>query len=98
MIILLGKKWLEAVLLLQIFFLNLPMRTAASLGDTLMRVHGLIRLNLIRKVQNSVIIVVLIYLGYIAKDFFVSHSSATGKDNIPEYSVDAYLYQLLFLI
>lgn len=40
------------------------MRTAASLGDTLMRVHGLIRLNLIRKVQNSVIICVLIYIGF----------------------------------
>jgi hypothetical protein len=32
-----------------------------------MRVHGLIRLNLIRKVQNSVIIVVLIYFGYLWK-------------------------------
>lgn len=62
-LILLGKKWLDAVPLLQIFFLNLPLRTAASLGDTLMRVHGLIRLNLIRKVQNSAIILVLIYLG-----------------------------------
>lgn len=64
-LILLGKKWLDAVPLLQIFFLNLPMRTAASLGDTLMRVHGLIRLNLIRKVQNSVIICALIYVGYL---------------------------------
>ncbi len=63
-LILLGKRWLDAVLMLQIFFLNLPMRTAASLGDTLMRVHGLIRLNLIRKVQNSVIICVLIYIGF----------------------------------
>lgn len=63
-LILLGKRWLDAVLMLQIFFLNLPMRTAASLGDTLMRVHGLIRLNLIRKIQTSVIICVLIYIGY----------------------------------
>ena len=63
-LILLGRKWLDAVPLLQIFFLNLPMRTAASLGDTLMRVHGYIRLNLVRKVQNSVIICVLIYIGY----------------------------------
>jgi hypothetical protein len=63
-LILLGKKWLDAVLILQIFFLNMPMRTAASLGDTLMRVHGLIRLNLIRKVQNSVIICTLIYIGF----------------------------------
>jgi hypothetical protein len=30
-----------------------------------MRVHGLIKLNLIRKIQNSVIICVLIYLGYL---------------------------------
>ena len=65
-LILLGRKWLEAVPLLQIFFLNLPLRTTASLGDTLMRVHGLIKLNLIRKVQNSVIICVLIYIGYLA--------------------------------
>ena len=63
-LILLGKKWLDAVLILQIFFLNLPMRTGASLGDTLMRVHGLIRLNLIRKVQNSLIICGLIYVGF----------------------------------
>jgi hypothetical protein len=40
------------------------MRTTASLGDTLMRVHGLIRLNLIRKIQNSVIICALIFIGY----------------------------------
>ena len=83
-LILLGKKWLDAVPLLQIFFLNLPLRTTASLGDTLMRVHGYIKLNLIRKIQNSVIIVVLIYIGYLAKDFFVAHSTATGKDNIPQ--------------
>jgi O-antigen/teichoic acid export membrane protein len=63
-LVLLGKRWLDAVLMLQIFFLNLPMRTSASLGDTLMRVHGLIRLNLIRKVQNSVIICTLIYIGF----------------------------------
>ena len=63
-LILLGRKWLDAVFLLQIFFLNLPMRTTASLGDTLMRVHGLIKLNLIRKIQTSVIICVLIYIGY----------------------------------
>lgn len=83
-LILLGKRWLEAVPLLQIFFLNLPLRTTASLGDTLMRVHGFIKLNLVRKVQNSVIIIVLIYLGYLAKDFFITHSAPTGKDNIPQ--------------
>ncbi len=63
-LILLGKRWLDAVPLLQIFFLNLPLRTTASLGDMLLRVHGYIKLNLIRKVQNSVIICVLIYVGY----------------------------------
>ena len=63
-LILLGRNWLDAILLLQIFFLNLPMRTTASLGDTLMRVHGLIRLNLIRKIQTSVIVCVSIYIGY----------------------------------
>ncbi len=63
-LILLGKKWLDAIVLLQIFFLNLPMRTSASIGDTLMRVHGLIRLNLIRKVQNSIIICALIFIGF----------------------------------
>lgn len=63
-LVLLGKRWLDAVLMLQIFFLNLPLRTSASLGDTLMRVHGLIRLNLIRKVQNSAIICTLIYIGF----------------------------------
>jgi O-antigen/teichoic acid export membrane protein len=63
-LILLGKKWMDAVPLLQVFFLNLPLRTTASLGDTLMRVHGLIKLNLIRKIQTSVIICVLIYAGF----------------------------------
>ncbi|MEP6684645.1 MAG: lipopolysaccharide biosynthesis protein, partial [Parafilimonas sp.] len=83
-LILLGRQWLEAVPILQIFFLNLPLRTTASLGDTLMRVHGFIKLNLIRKVQSSVIIIVLIYLGYLAKDFFIAHSTVTGKDNMPQ--------------
>ncbi|MFT4153200.1 oligosaccharide flippase family protein [Parafilimonas sp.] len=64
-LVLLGKKWMDAVPLLQVFFLNLPLRTTASLGDTLMRVHGLIKLNLIRKVQNSIIICVFIYIGYL---------------------------------
>ncbi|MEP6466863.1 MAG: hypothetical protein ABJB05_11195, partial [Parafilimonas sp.] len=41
-------------------------------------------LNLIRKIQNSVIIIVLIYLGYLARGFFISHSTPTGKDNIPQ--------------
>src|ERR1044072_6880227 len=63
-LILLGQRWLDAVPLLQVFFLNLPLRTTASLGDTLMRVHGLIRLNLIRKVQNSIIIIALVYFGF----------------------------------
>jgi O-antigen/teichoic acid export membrane protein len=63
-LILLGKKWMDAVPLLQVFFLNIPLRTNASLGDTLMRVHGLIRLNLIRKIQISVIICALIYGGF----------------------------------
>jgi teichuronic acid exporter len=83
-LILLGKKWLEAVPLLQIFFLNLPLRTTASLGDTLMRVHGFIKLNLIRKVQNSIIIVVLIYIGYLTSGFFIAESGPGGKDNIPQ--------------
>jgi hypothetical protein len=80
----LGKKWLEAVPLLQIFFLNLPMRTTASLGDTLMRVHGLITLNLIRKIQSSVIILVMIYLGFLSRDFFSAHAVSIGKDHIPQ--------------
>ena len=64
-LVLLGKRWLDAVPLLQIFFLNLPLRTTASLGDTLLRVHGFIKLNLLRKVQNSIIICILIYVGYL---------------------------------
>jgi O-antigen/teichoic acid export membrane protein len=64
-LVLLGKRWLDAVPLLQIFFLNLPLRTTASLGDSLLRVHGFIKLNLVRKVQNSMIICILIYIGYL---------------------------------
>ncbi|HEX5149905.1 MAG TPA: oligosaccharide flippase family protein [Parafilimonas sp.] len=64
-LVLLGKRWLDAAPLLQIFFLNLPLRTTASLGDTLLRVHGFIKLNLVRKVQNSIIICILIYIGYL---------------------------------
>ena len=61
----LGEKGVkDGVLLMQIFFLSLPMRMAASLGDTLMRVHGLIKQNLYRKIQNSIAVIALIYLGY----------------------------------
>ena len=61
----LGEKGVkDGVLLMQIFFLSLPMRMAASLGDTLMRVHGLIKQNLYRKVQNSIAVIILIYFGY----------------------------------
>ena len=60
----LGKKGIEGVLLMQIFFLSLPLRMASSLGDTLMRVHGLIKQNLYRKIQNSIAVVILIYAGY----------------------------------
>lgn len=83
-LILLGKRWLEAVPLLQIFFLNLPLRTTASLGDTLMRVHGFIKLNLVRKVQNSLIILTLIYLGYLARDFFIAHSTPAENNSVSQ--------------
>ena len=63
-LILLGPKWLNGVLLMQICFLNLPMRMSASLGDTLMRVHGLIKINLYRKIINSIAVCTFIYVGY----------------------------------
>lgn len=64
-LILLGPKWLNSVLLMQICFLNLPMRMGASLGDTLMRVHGLIKVNLVRKIINSLAVCLFIYVGFI---------------------------------
>ncbi len=64
-LILLGPKWLNGVLLMQICFLSLPMRMSSSLGDTLMRVHGLIKINLYRKIINSIAVFVFIYVGFI---------------------------------
>ncbi len=66
-IILLGPKWVDAntILLMQICFLSLPMRMSSSLGDTLMRVYNLIKINLIRKMINSIAILIFIYIGYI---------------------------------
>lgn len=65
-IILLGPKWVDAntILLMQICFLSLPMRMSSSLGDTLMRVYNLIKVNLIRKIINSIAILAFIYIGY----------------------------------
>ncbi len=65
-IILLGNNWLDAVLLMQICFVNLPMRMGSSLGDTLMRVHGLIKVNLYRKIINSIAVCVFVYLGFLS--------------------------------
>jgi O-antigen/teichoic acid export membrane protein len=64
--ILLGPKWVddETVLLMQICFLNLPLRMTSSLGDTLMRVYNLINVNLVRKVINSIAILVFIFIGF----------------------------------
>ncbi len=64
-LILLGRDWMDAVILMQIFFLNLPFRMGSSLGDTLMRAHGLIRVNLYRKIVNSIAALLFIYLGYL---------------------------------
>ncbi len=65
-IILLGPKWVDAntILLMQICFLSLPLRMSSSLGDTLMRVYNLIKVNLIRKIVNSIAILIFIYAGY----------------------------------
>ncbi len=49
-----------------------------------MRVHGYIKLNLVRKVQSSVIICALIYIGYLTSGFFIENSAPGGKDNIPQ--------------
>ncbi len=63
-LILLGANWLDAVLLMQICFLNLPLRMVSSLGDTLMRAHNLIRVNLYRKIVNSIAVCIFIYIGF----------------------------------
>lgn len=62
-LILLGPNWLDAVLPLQILFLNLPFRISVRLSDSLMRVRNLILVNAKRKFQYTIILCLLIFIG-----------------------------------
>lgn len=66
LLILLGPKWVDptTIILMQICFLSLPLRMTSSLGDTLMRVYNLIKINLVRKIINSIAILIFIYVGF----------------------------------
>ncbi len=61
--ILLGNKWLAAVIPLQILFFNLPFRISVRLSDTLMRVKNLILKNAKRKFQYTIILCITIFIG-----------------------------------
>lgn len=63
-IILLGHKWLDAVLPMQILFFSLPFRITTKVSDGLMRAKNLVYRNAGRKFQYSIVLLVSIYIGW----------------------------------
>ena len=66
-LILLGPKWLEAVVPLHFMFLALPFQIEARLADGVMRVKGLLVNNLKRKILAMFIVFASIYVGAMYK-------------------------------
>lgn len=62
-LILLGHKWLNAVLPMQILFLSLPFRISTKVSDILMRVKNLVFKNANRKLQYIIVLVAGIFVG-----------------------------------
>jgi O-antigen/teichoic acid export membrane protein len=60
-LILLGAKWRDAVLPMQILFLSLPFRITTKLSDILMRVKNLVYKNANRKLQYVIVLCVSIF-------------------------------------
>ncbi|MEP6845495.1 MAG: lipopolysaccharide biosynthesis protein [Panacibacter sp.] len=76
-LILLGHKWDNAVIPMQILFLSLPFRITTKVSDALMRAKNLVYRNAGRKFQYVVVLCVGIYVGWLFdKDSLVGISTA----------------------
>jgi len=62
-LILLGSKWGDAVLPMQILFLSLPFRITTKVSDVLMRAKNLVFKNANRKLQYVIVLCVSIFFG-----------------------------------
>jgi len=60
-LILLGSKWTDAVIPMQILFLSLPFRITTKISDILMRVKNLVYKNANRKLQYVIVVCVSIF-------------------------------------
>lgn len=56
-LILLGDKWLEAVIPLQIMFISLPFNSSASLADSVARAKGYVYRNALRKFIFTIVLI-----------------------------------------
>jgi O-antigen/teichoic acid export membrane protein len=76
-LILLGHKWDNAVIPMQILFLSLPFRITTKVSDALMRAKNLVFRNAGRKFQYVVVLCIGIYVGWLLdKDTLVGISTA----------------------
>lgn len=64
-LILLGHKWTNAVLPMQILFLSLPFRITTKVADALMRAKNLVYRNAGRKLQYVIVLCIGIYVGWL---------------------------------
>lgn len=69
-LILLGSKWMDAVLPMQILFLSVPFRITTKVSDVLMRATNLVFKNANRKLQYVIVLFVSV--------FFASYWGITG--------------------
>lgn len=62
-LLLLGTKWLSAVLPMQILFFSLPFRITTKVSDALMRAKNLVFKNANRKLQYVIVLCIAVYIG-----------------------------------
>lgn len=63
-LVLLGPKWVEAVIPLRILFFPLGLRVSVRMCDSLLRAKGYVYKNALVKFTNSISLVILIYIGH----------------------------------
>ncbi|QEC69588.1 lipopolysaccharide biosynthesis protein [Panacibacter ginsenosidivorans] len=84
--ILLGHKWENAIIPMQILFLSLPFRITTKVADALMRSKQLVYRNAGRKFQYVVILCVGIYVGWLFdKNSLVGISTAVTLASVFNY-------------
>jgi O-antigen/teichoic acid export membrane protein len=82
-LILLGPKWRDAVLPMQILFLSLPFRITTKLSDILMRVKNLVYKNANRKLQYVIVLCVSIF--FCARWGLIGLAAAIAASSIYSY-------------